>query len=1177
MSIGVIKWFDNEKGFGVIGTPEEEEYFVHIKSFVSKSYDLSEGTVIIFTIAEDKKKNRQIAINCRKLEEPQDWNTILFYLDKIDLIKIEIEERVKDSRGRPYYRKNVLLVSLVDEAISQFIENRSSGEIIKVFTESINEELDSNLFILYCERIEKLINKFYSAEESSMILENVFNYFSNKLNDELLFEVWKQKKYRFVSYFSKDEFEIPEKVLYSNYLKIGIPELRRIIDFSYGKDFCINLIDDKFDKIDQYHTIDLINLFNLFEFDLVRNIEERRLRLNKILSENISNKLRSEAYTFGKIASYEDFENYKNLFLLVPNQLDQKYRDELRIEIFAIIAENCSDEFQTELWVNNFFEEPRFELISNYFLNSGSRNENRLVILSRLSLDKQLDLFKTYSSKYSYEETFMLIEDFVRKENSINDRFNLLEILNETAFWINKKCKELVVHFYNFVDKSCDEEKKVDLFLNGYLEYVPIELVGQYKSKLNEKNLRVLIQNFKGEYLSIKKVLEFKIYDNSFSNLNYLYDLALEFLTSETFAEFDKKVFETIEQKEYYKIWELGKARITPTFHIKQILSDKYDNYFIIQSWIKNNAITKEGIKDFMFSFLNNLETIDNRVDFHKVINHIKFLLQIKNLNKFIRMDASSFLDEDETNQLSFNIGFNTDENLTQIKNLSSPICNLVLWYLDVEEFLDFDQLKQKFIYFLPAEQIRITKKLLSLKAKDKFNLSIEMLNELTRFDKDLYKSFIEFNPELPIDITTDVIIKALLSYNKNDCFFVESELLSIILEGLSVNKTKRFMLLDYFEKCSGRKIAKFNWRRNGSISKVIFDEDKFYFSIMFEYDPDLVEAVKTLPGRKWHSELKIWGVPSKYKDEVLEFAIKHRFFLDFDGNNYTNNLHLAEFKRIESPKGITFCEGRQANKNDELFTRIFYWCKGEKCYERTEAIHNSEEWESYTLLDFLEIFGLNTDSEDNFGNIVLKGKYYEFVGFINRFNRFLEHLYCEECNEILYPSEHGWFTVNNVIRFHCINENCSKKGKQVYLNHCLNGKCQSIIDSRISNRCPNEVYICKDCGTCCSHAAFGRRIQGINVTDFIDNPKKEWAYNELMRKFNNKLGHLERSEYYCYKCGCEMIEIKHDVFQCLKCKVTYDATRFNFKRPHIDLKNKNNSTDNINGDVNKDELHSPF
>src|SRR5690606_1640326 len=124
----------------------------------------------------------------------------------------------------------------------------------------------------------------------------------------------------------------------------------------------------------------------------------------------------------------------------------------------------------------------------------------------------------------------------------------------------------------------------------------------------------------------------------------------------------------------------------------------------------------------------------------------------------------------------------------------------------------------------------------------------------------------------------------------------------------------------------------------------------------------NLKEAVKKIPGVRWNPNEKHWGVPSQYETEILTYAKEQRFFLDFEGSNYANNTHLANFKREDIPNGISFCEGRLANKPHEMFKKEFWWCGGQPCFSKCETIHETNEWEKYTLLDFCEILGLNTD-----------------------------------------------------------------------------------------------------------------------------------------------------------------------------------------------------------------------
>ena len=316
-----------------------------------------------------------------------------------------------------------------------------------------------------------------------------------------------------------------------------------------------------------------------------------------------------------------------------------------------------------------------------------------------------------------------------------------------------------------------------------------------------------------------------------------------------------------------------------------------------------------------------------------------------------------------------------------------------------------------------------------------------------------------------------------------------------------------------------------------------------------------LKEKVRELPGRKWNPELQHWGVPSIYEQEVLQFARENRFFLAFEGSNYKNNPHLAEFKTTDVPNGIKFCEGRLANKKHQSLGREFWWCCNQPCFSNCETKHTPEAWENYTLLDFLSILGFNLDDGNRVGDYIEKGKYYQFISTINRFNRLLEKMYCSKCNDILFPIEDSHFSHYRVVRFHCENTECSEHHVEVYLHHCLNGKCNGIIDSRQSKKCPNGLFICSNekCGCCCSHNMMERRLQNLETTG-------GYIHENLKYAVNRKLGHLERAEHFCYNCGNSMDETSPDIFNCDKCGIEYDLKENKFKRPYKHYSNNQQS-----------------
>lgn len=64
---GVVKWFDNERGYGFISANEGKDVFVHHSQVKEKSHDkdLHEGESVTFDIIQDAKG--PTAMNVQKL------------------------------------------------------------------------------------------------------------------------------------------------------------------------------------------------------------------------------------------------------------------------------------------------------------------------------------------------------------------------------------------------------------------------------------------------------------------------------------------------------------------------------------------------------------------------------------------------------------------------------------------------------------------------------------------------------------------------------------------------------------------------------------------------------------------------------------------------------------------------------------------------------------------------------------------------------------------------------------------------------------------------------------------------------------------------------------------------------------------------------------------------------
>jgi len=212
--------------------------------------------------------------------------------------------------------------------------------------------------------------------------------------------------------------------------------------------------------------------------------------------------------------------------------------------------------------------------------------------------------------------------------------------------------------------------------------------------------------------------------------------------------------------------------------------------------------------------------------------------------------------------------------------------------------------------------------------------------------------------------------------------------------------------------------------------------------------------------------------------------------------------------------KNHPICDGRKAVSkttkepvlSDEKVE--YWWCANQKCFKPSRQLHSSTDWEKYSLLDFLTI--LKVDFKESDLEI--------YLNIINKANRFLKHLNCRKCNHILYPKGKSQYAFYGISHFACKAEDCSEKGKEIYLSHCLNGYCEMEIDSRDSVKCkPNGHeaescgwYVCNYCHSCCSSEQLQRR---------------KWVYDNVIHsEYKCHLeGHRNSGIISCNKCGDPM------------------------------------------------------
>lgn len=940
------------------------------------------------------------------------------------------------------------------------------------------------------------------------------------------------------------------------------------------KDYVVFKVERSNKKVGSYSAFELNLISTVLDQHYLRDIylqfpiKDFQAEIIKILSSaSLVEVFSREIDKVNIVETQKDYDEFKEIISKI-NKANVNEQDHLALKnrINETINNKCSAVFQNQLWVDSIIDYiPQLDRFVDFF-NHASENQ-RLAIFQRLDNSLKNEIIEKNIKVSNPEEVLDFIIKHLHKVNKLGYFEDVKSKLFKENYWNDKIDYTLYIETLNKLRNILDDLDLIKLFIKKYINTIPVEIIITSIGRLSRVEITAILESpslTKTEnYLIINSLLEIStnnfnskenIPDESFAlratdedwkkyneqeaePFCWLIRISKEKLTESKLKLIEKSIISGTAPYIHLILWENKLSDILPDKGISDFFLNGTDFYGKIEEWLTKEIITKDKVVEIVLSNLKNLQEVQGREHFYSLLYHLTALEKM---------------------------GIKVESIEIPLQENNTEFFNLALWIGDFSPEFNYEQFSKKLPFLNPGHQILFLRKLFKLTHEKNFDLTLEKLDSLTRIDLDIFKLNQQFNQDIPLDISVHIIIEAIKSFATNGQFLLDSDLLKIILHDISPNKKHKFQISELFEKCEGRLEAKYNWKTKGEISKIPFGENQFYYAIQFElgemqhngrydyfvpspYFQELKEKVKLLPGRKWNSEKNHWGIPSRYESQVMNFAKENRFFLEGAGDKYTNNIHLAEFKRTETtPNGIKYCEGRLSNKRDRRFNREFWWCCNQPCFANCETIHSSEDWQKYTLLDFLTILGFNMDDGNSVGDYIEKGKYYQFISLINRFNRLLKRMYCEVCNNILYPVEDSHFAYYRVTRFNCLNESCSEYKKEIYLHHCLNGKCNNVIDSRKSKKCPNGLYICdnEECGCCCSHDMLNRRLENLKTTG-------GFIHQNLITLVNNLGGHLERGVHYCYNCGGIMLDLQNDVFKCNECNIQYDVSKNMFKRPH--------------------------
>ena len=464
----------------------------------------------------------------------------------------------------------------------------------------------------------------------------------------------------------------------------------------------------------------------------------------------------------------------------------------------------------------------------------------------------------------------------------------------------------------------------------------------------------------------------------------------------------------------------------------------------------------------------------------------------------------------------------------------------VIWWAVHSKTTTSKASLTEVFAILPPYLQIKIVKKLFKSMSEGKIHHTAESFYSLIS------------NGERPICFPQEIAFTYLKLRENDQTKTLDNNIMLQLLEGRE-DTDEWIGIRSIVTQCSGRWVAnelpddRSNWRRNsyfnGIISKIqdcrlkVFIPQKMvdeYGNIKEYNNKHYARTIQQIQITYKEDEYQIVNEPngvSYYFDEAYEaelFAIARPFNFKFNG---LNNFVGFETKEEDQEE---FCECRLSDKVDNFHRIAFYWCGNKPCFRPPVRYRIDSEWESYTILDFMRILGISPDYTNKNGKKTKFGHYIILSSYLKSFAKFYEHLKCRECDKLMKPKDITNFTSRAVTEFACVNENCVKNGFVVYLNHCFNKqKCNATIDSRDSRQCPNGQYICPECGACCSTENFRRRISNLHMTG-------GYISDRLRLFVENDLGHWEKHEFFCYRCG-KPITNENGTYKCKDCDVSYN------------------------------------
>ena len=1115
--IGIIKFFDKEKGFGYIasnnhGMKHHNRFRNREQAFFIDGFSWTEPIegrkVVVFQPVIIDNKCR--AENVRLLKLETDRDLVLDYYSHDNYISFE--EKVKtywlNFKGganrfagyKKYKREyNILSVcgiaryELLNEYVNNYVENRNYEELLAGIDKIINSKKGDKTYY------DNLCSNYKNKEAEHSSWKVIFDLLDDSQIIRLI------KKHPSVQIFA------PDNLLLDN------------LDFVNGKYVLSRIVRNALNK---------------------KNAEKRKREVERLIDCGIPNESRKEMYAiknkYGGILTLER-----------TTTLNNRIEEETLKIIDAKIKDLDTDSISTFISLD--------KQICNEFNNLTDKGKHLFISKSKQLYEEKLLHFVESVSSFKWDnldkikvKKYILNNEIIKATNINTPKDRLKEEVTKDYWRLFIQTEDSECPFLDHAkfesEYSCLYEHEEHEALLNEIEHKCLEIgslfciakLFEYLNKSLPDNLkpRILALPLDSLLRNIRIIKNFE--DNGASILKSIFDKILVEISSNVSSS--KKEIKC----EIVKFTNIIVSILGENTSMEQICRLPLDFRIEIYKQLHLEVISANDLKSYILAPNTDNNNFDNSLlDTETGKNAVVLILEdcdysnstgvktaINWIQRYVGTEPSGWEENRNWN--------NRKETFIRCISHSTNEClKLLMWALYFRSAGRRNLLRDLYYLFPTWLQIKVLKKFFNLMTIGKIHSSIQELKNLIGADNHYIS--------VPVEIVLQFLSRKIEDENAK---MTDTIMLNIM------NKRNDYydwyLVKDMLNPCNGRKYMDTgngptgksdDFRNfNGKIEKcMVLGKEVFRVSLSRMQ----LTANNLQPTMYNNTSFDIIReyISITYSNKYKEYIDGANIIYDIDISEESNVRVMAEAYRLKMHDVVYSlhydfdqrtekfcCECRTSEKLSSLngCNKVFLWCRNYPCFVCPPHYHTSAEWEEYTVLDFMRILSIPVDSYHN-GKRIVFGHYIELSGYMQRFHELFEHLKCRKCNNLMEPYRIGNFGRYSITEFSCKEKGCSENNNIVYLNNCFNAKCKSIIDSRDSKQCPNNSYICEKCGSCCSNAEYEKRLNRLDMTGGV---RSTW----LIDAVRNQIGHLEQGIKFCSSCGNKM-----DGKVC-KCGKTYDG-----------------------------------